>query len=77
MINLKNIRKVDGNILCDAFPEDCGVPVPLVLNVKNETVSPYTLPDGYEWCMSHIEHAKRFLLSVSDKLPKEFLLMWY
>ena len=75
MIKLKNIQKKVDCVTCDAYLEDCETAAPLKLNTKSGVLADYHLPDGYEWCKSHIGHAKNFLLS--SKLPKETVIMWY
>ena len=76
MIQLKNIRKAADRILCDAFVEDCKIPVSLELDPEKEEFREVRLPDGYEWCKTHIRQAKWYLLSVKNDLPRERLIMW-
>ena len=77
MIKLKNIHEISGNIVCDAFVEDCDRPVSLTLNLKNGQILGVTMPEGYEWCTAHIGHAKQYLLSAQPDLPAEKTIMWY
>lgn len=79
MIKLKNIVKTNEQITCDAFIENCTESLSLAFNVKNMEFKDYTLPKGYEWCGSHIHHAKRYLISLieENKIPSERTIMWY
>lgn len=79
MIKLTNIQKSDDFILCRAFVEDSKSGVDLKYNVRNDEFENFTLPVGYEWCLSHITHAKRFLRTLKEKsdCPNEELIMWY
>ncbi len=79
MIKLKKIRRANDEIRCEAYVEDCSQPVPLVFDIKNKDFKKYNLPKGYEWCESHIHHAKRYFASVLDKdeIPSERTIMWY
>ena len=67
MVKLKNIRRINGYIFCDAFVEDCQVPVQLSLNESSSEFDDYSLPSNYEWCTYHIAYAKRYLQSLIGK----------
>ncbi len=77
MITLRNIRTVDGHILCEAFPEDCTVPVHMDVEAETKTLAPLVLPDGYAWCKTHIRMAKNYLLANAGSLPQVHIIMWY
>lgn len=79
LIKLKNIKRNDNLIVCDAFVEDCDKPIHLSLDVNNKEFEKFTFPDKYEWCTSHISKAKWFLLSISNmsEIPREKTIMWY
>lgn len=80
MIKLKNIAKENDRIICDAFVEDCDKPVRLSLNTKNAEFDKIVLPEDYEWCTSHINHAKRYLISLINEeiiTSTEKCIMWY
>ncbi len=79
MIKLKNIVIENSIAKCDIFPED---------SVENgyiemsfvEGFTSVVLPKGYEWCMSHIDHAKRYLTNLYKKgvdFQSEKIIMWY
>lgn len=79
MIRLTNIQKNNDYISCLAFVEDSKESFQLIYNIKNEDFDSYLLPKGYEWCKSHIAHAKRFMETILNKneYPHEELIMWY
>ena len=77
MIKLKNIVKNNNKIKCDIYPEDSKIAGWLIVDTNSERTE-YELPSGYEWCKSHITHARKALIQMnaSQKLPKEKLIMW-
>jgi len=79
MIKLTQIKKNKNEISCMALVEDCTIPFELIYNIKSDEFQPYELPKGYEYCKSHIAHAKRELERISKKeiCPQERLIMWY
>lgn len=79
MIRLTEIKRDNGKISCNAFVEDCKIAVPLLLDEKTGELSSYHLPSDYEWCISHITHASKYLRSLNGK-PIEsdtHTIMWY
>jgi hypothetical protein len=79
MVKLKNIKRNNGYILCLAFVENCQEPIQLALNETSAELDNYRLPVGYEWCISHITHARKYLRSLIGK-PIELTqrtIMWY
>lgn len=79
MIKLQKIVRTNDIITCEAFVEDCAKPLNLVFDVKSGEFKSYTMPKGYEWCKSHIHHAKNYLASIMKKseIPSERTIMWY
>ena len=79
MIRLKNIRKENDKIMCDAFIEDSPNSVKLVLDISSGEMNDYILPEGYEWCHKHIIHARNALISMirNNNIAPEKLVMWY
>lgn len=79
MIKLKNIVRNEDKIVCEAYIEDCSTPVNLCYDRKNKEFDNCELPNGYEWCKSHIHHAEIFLRSVENEhdIPRERTIMWY
>ena len=79
MIRLKNITKNKNIITCDVYVEDCKEPVLIILDTGGKKLQNYELPERYEWCHSHINHAKRNLLEMDreNKLVNETTVMWY
>lgn len=63
-------------IICTALIEDCKEELHLKLDVNTEEFESCTLPKGYEWCKSHIFHAKMFLLDKKDDLPENHMIYW-
>lgn len=80
MIKIKNIKINDTLITCDIFPEDSVKNGLLKIDrVKNEIIN-YSLPKDYEWCKSHLNHARNYLIDLannSSNIPDEKLIMWY
>ena len=79
MVKLKNIRRTNGFIVCEAFVEDCTESIELKLNETSAELDDYNLPDGYDWCISHVTHARKFLRTLIGK-PNESTqrtIMWY
>lgn len=77
MVQLKNIEKKNNSIRCLVFPEDSKEPGTVNVDLSKESFE-YALPDGYEWCESHVRHAVRALIDMakSNSLVKEKLIMW-
>lgn len=79
MIVLKNITRTNSCIVCDAYVEDCKQAVHLSFDESKLVLGSYTLPNDYEWCINHIMHAKKYLVSIAGK-PIEsqtHTIMWY
>lgn len=79
MLKLRNIKKNDGTIECDIYPEDSASCGTLSYDFIKKTVTKSSLPEGYEWCKTHIAHAKQALQKMIDEneIPEEKLVMWY
>ncbi len=79
MVRLKNIKKSDSVIECDILPEDSKQAGHITVSIDSDSIQEYSLPEGYEWCRNHAEHAKVELLKLlSEKnMPDEKLVMWY
>lgn len=77
MIQLKNIEKKYNTIQCLIIPEDGKEPGTVNVDLSKESFE-YSLPDGYEWCESHVHHAVRALIDMtkSNSLVKEKFIMW-
>ena len=67
MIKLTEIVRNNGSITCVAYVEDCKQAIPLSFNESNAEFNTITMPEGYEWCKSHIAHAKKYLKSLIGK----------
>lgn len=78
MIRLKNIRKQNSIITCDAYIEDCKEPVTFSMNADDPESFSVELPEGYEWCKSHVFCAKRFLASLAnaERIPEQKTIAW-
>ena len=50
------------------------------IEIDNNIIS-YTLPAGFEWCKSHVHHAKKYLLSNLKEILRtpihDKIVMWY
>lgn len=79
MIRLEHIKKKNDCIICDAFIEDCKKPIIVEYSPKNNEIKTTALPEGYEWCVSHLSYAKRALreMVASEKMENKKTIMWY
>lgn len=79
MVRLKNLKMNDGIGECDIIPEDSENYGHITVDLNSEQIKNYSLPAGYEWCVSHVYHAARKLVTLlkNGEMPKEYLLMWY
>ena len=79
MIELKNITRSSKRITCNAYIEDHTEAVGLVFDEDKGDFEPYVLPNGYEWCTSHIAHARRYMETLRGKEfnPHDRTIMWY
>lgn len=81
MIELKNI-KIDGNIVkCEIYPEDSRISGHIEVDVLQNKIINSALPNGYEWCKNHLEHAKRYIVKYFKDIKttpiSEKTIMWY
>lgn len=78
MVRLANITRNNGSITCDIFPEDSPSAGHLTVAIESGEFV-YSLPEGYEWCKSHVGHARRTLLQLAseNRIPSRKLIMWY
>ncbi|MBP5433863.1 hypothetical protein [Ruminococcus sp.] len=79
MIKLTGIARNNNHITCTAYLEDSEQGMSLSFNEKTSDFEDCVLPQGYEWCISHINHAKKYLKSLIGKniSATEKLIMWY
>lgn len=79
MVKLKNIKRNNSIVECDIIPEDSSDSGHIVVNLDSGKLEDFFLPAGYEWCMSHVDHAKNNLIALvkEEHLSKEKLVMWY
>ena len=78
MVRLENIKRTESSISCDFYPEDSVLPGKMSIDIPKLEMKCY-LPDGYERCSSHVQHAAMTLrkLFEAEKLPSRKLIMWY
>lgn len=78
MIRLVHITKNEKTITCGAFLEDCKEEIPLVFDIATGKILPVQLPKDYEWCSTHIGHARWFLKGMLEKgeFTESKLIMW-
>ena len=78
MIRLKNIKQKNNILECDIIPENSLESGHIEVDVNSETIIKYVLPQEYEWCRNHVEHAKNGLIEMykSNTLVDERILMW-
>ena len=79
MVKLKDINRTDEGISCNAYVEGCKIPVKLFLKSADADMVSDDLPDGYEYCTSHLGFVERYIRTLFDasELPEERLIMWY
>lgn len=78
MVKLKNLKKNERIGECDIFPEDSSNAGHIVVDLESGELKDFSLPDGYEWCVKHAQHAGSKLVELlsEDNIPKEYLMMW-
>jgi len=78
MIRLKNIRKSNSIITCEAFFEGCTEPAVLRYSLEKKDFLPFQFPRGYEYCSTHVGFARDYFNSLGDNEPeKQMTIMWY
>lgn len=80
MIDLRNIQRKNDIVTCDAYLENCKEALPLVFHMETKQFEEFAFPQGYEYCASHIAHARRNLIKLlesGEPLPSKKLIMWY
>lgn len=79
MIKLKEIKRNSGTITCKAYVEDCKEAISLSFDISTSMIKDVPLPQGYDWCDSHISHAKDYLMEIASKetIPDNHTIMWY
>lgn len=78
MVKLEQVKREGDVISCIAFVEDCEIPVKITLNTAGEMTAD-ELPEGYDWCDSHLAHAERALSEMLEtgKVEPRSTIMWY
>ncbi len=78
MVKLRNIKKNNGLIECDIYPEDCKLNGHIVVDITSKELKEFSLPEGYEWCRNHVTHAKSQLVNLVSKntFLNEYTVMW-
>lgn len=78
MVRLKNIERNSNIIECDIIPEDSIESGHVSVQIDSKKIENFSLPNGYEWCRNHVEHARMALLKLvqEDNIPNEKLIMW-
>lgn len=79
MVVLKEIQANDKYARCVVYVEDLDKGIPVEYDFSASKLSEYSLPHGYEWCVSHMGYVRRFLASIKDttNIPKEKKIVWY
>ena len=79
MIRLTEIARNNGYITCVAYIEDSITGVDLSFDESKEEFGNYNMPEGYEWCVSHINHVKKYFSSLIGKRIEvtDKTIMWY
>ena len=78
MVRLRNIKKNDYIIESDILTEDSQKLGHVIVDIKSGELKEFDLPEGYEWCTNHVNHAKDKLIEMSkqNSFPEEKLIMW-
>ena len=76
MLRMEDITKSNGIIRCLLFLEDSKEGCDLEYDVKTGRRE-CELPNGYEYCKTHIAVACSYLKKNQAALPKSKVLMWY
>lgn len=79
MIELRRIRKNENTIESDIYPEDSTISGHIVVDLSDEKIKEYYLPDGYDYCKEHITMARNRLIKLSkaNEMPDKDIIMWY
>lgn len=79
MVKLKNLKKNNTTIESDIIPEDSANSGHIVVDLDQGITIDYSLPEGYEWCINHVNHAKNKLIELAkeEHLSEQYLVMWY
>lgn len=78
MIKLKNIKINDTVAFCDIYPEDSQNKGFIKVDLKFKNIVEFVLPEGYEWCQNHLQHAciELIELSKAENNVQEKTLIW-
>jgi len=79
MIKLKNIVRNDNISYCDIYPEDSSKAGKLKIDNLSGEVLDYELPEGYEHCINHVNHARYCLVNLAKQNSevKNTISVWY
>ena len=79
MIKLTDFKTDKSTVSCKIYPEGSSASGALVIEKENGDILDYSLPQNYEWCINHVDHAARelFRLSTDDTFPCEKIIYWY
>ena len=80
MIKLKNIVIDEKVAKSEIIPEDSQEIGNIEVDLIENKILSFVLPQGYEWCENHLNHAKEYLVAISNSksvIPKEKVIMWY
>ena len=77
MVRIRNIKIEDGVVECDLIPEGSKESCVLYFDSNNGNYS-CELPEGYEYCTTHILKAVNWLKEhINETMPEEKIIMWY
>lgn len=77
MIRLMQIKKSNNVITCQARLEDSRDAMSLTYHISTRDFDAFLLPEGFEWCRTHIAMARRFFEQLGNAdPPKEKVIMW-
>ena len=81
MVRLVNIQMNGETAECDIFPENSPQAGHIAIDAKTGALLRYVLPEGYEWGMSYVGHAKSRLFEIIKQDPIEpgrtITVAWY
>ena len=81
VVRLVNIQMNEEEAECDIFPEGSSQAGHIIIDAMSGALLSAVLPKGYEWCRSHVGHAKRRLFDIIKQGPIELgrsvTVAWY
>ena len=79
MVRLRDIHKVGDQLVCSVYVEDSAGPMSMSFDMKSGDFNHSPLPEGYEYCTTHVWKARRVLekMAASGEIRPNWTVMWY